>query len=167
MPRIPRTERRGPRESDLLRAIMLDLGRESDTLVLRNNVGRAIHVGPNGDEWTVPYGLGVGSPDLLCVTAGRAWAIEVKMPGKLHPGAGRLPCPLGASRARRDGRAKCHRSARSVDSRAGAAVGFQRRRAAGRKVLVSRSRRPHVPVAREPARVGLRSGGRRLGGMSG
>lgn len=82
MPRIPRPERRAARESDILRAIMLDLGREPDTLVIRNNVGRAVHVGADGTEWTVPYGLGVGSPDLLCVTAGHAWGIEVKPPGK-------------------------------------------------------------------------------------
>ena len=83
MPAIPRKPRRET-EAALLRAIMLALGGEPDVLVLRNSVGRAVHVGANGREWTVPYGLGVGSPDLLLFTSGRAWALEVKRPGE-HP----------------------------------------------------------------------------------
>lgn len=63
--------------------IELAIGSLPDVLTLRNSVGVAKHVDRNGKEWTVPYGLGVGSPDLLCIVAplGRLVALEVKDPG--------------------------------------------------------------------------------------
>lgn len=95
---IPRTPKRKG-ESATLRQIMLRLGREPDVLVLRNNVGRAVYVGPDGNEWTVPYGLGIGSPDLVCflmrerggLPSNACFGVEVKRPGE-QPSADQLAC---------------------------------------------------------------------------
>lgn len=69
-------------ESKVLRAIELALGAEPDLLLLRNNVGVAVHA----DGRRVRYGLGNGSPDLVGMLSTRhghaAWfCLEVKAPG--------------------------------------------------------------------------------------
>lgn len=55
-----------PRESVIQRDIELALGAEPDLILLRNSVGRAMHVqARTGTACYVPYGLGVGTPDLV------------------------------------------------------------------------------------------------------
>lgn len=73
-----------PRERDVQDAIELALGAEPDVLLLRNNVGVARHVADDGTERFVRFGLGPGSPDLLCIVAplGRVVGLEVKRPGE-------------------------------------------------------------------------------------
>jgi hypothetical protein len=41
------------------------LGAEADLLLLRNSVGKAEYVNGEAREYHVPFGLGVGSPDLV------------------------------------------------------------------------------------------------------
>jgi hypothetical protein len=58
--------RRSQLEKQIQRDIEADLGAEPDLLLLRNSVGEARYVDEQtGKEWHVPYGLGVGSPDLV------------------------------------------------------------------------------------------------------
>lgn len=73
------------RENALQRAIEAAIGAEPDLLVLRNSVGQARHVHEDSARvFFVPYGLGVGSPDLVCILAprGRWFCLEVKQPGE-------------------------------------------------------------------------------------
>ena len=81
MPLIARTVTTDT-ESSLQRRIMLALGRVPGLLVLRNNVGLADHVRPDGEPYRIPYGLGVGSPDLICFHSGRVFGLECKRPGE-------------------------------------------------------------------------------------
>lgn len=58
------------RRSSLEKKIQADIeaaiGAEHDLLLLRNAVGEAKFYKPDGSgEWHVPFGLGVGSPDLV------------------------------------------------------------------------------------------------------
>lgn len=95
----PKTKRSGRPEAVVKRRIELDLGSEPDLLLMVNNQGLAKHYDDNGKEWSVPYGLGKGTPDLVgilrvivrtgppsgampsaCVGVWIAW--EVKAPGK-------------------------------------------------------------------------------------
>jgi hypothetical protein len=82
------TTAKGTREAEIQRQIEEALGAEPDLLLLRNSVGRAEYVSETGQQYTVPYGLGVGSPDLVGMLAvpGRelaAWfCIEVKRPAE-------------------------------------------------------------------------------------
>ena len=43
------------------------LGCEPDLLLLRNAVGKATYVNDDAHEFHVPFGLGVGSPDLVAM----------------------------------------------------------------------------------------------------
>ena len=43
------------------------LGSEPDLLLLRNAVGKATYVNDDAHEFHVPFGLGVGSPDLVAL----------------------------------------------------------------------------------------------------
>jgi len=53
-------------ESETQRRIEAALGAEPDFLLLRNSVGQAKHVNErDGKVFHVPYGLGVGSPDIV------------------------------------------------------------------------------------------------------
>lgn len=53
-------------EGEIQRRIEAAIGAEPDFLLLRNSVGQAKHIdGDTGKTWHVPYGLGVGSPDLV------------------------------------------------------------------------------------------------------
>ena len=77
---------RGRRErSPLERKIQADIeaaiGAEPDLLLLRNSVGEAQYVKDDGKVWYVPYGLGIGSPDLVGILGGRWFCLEVKVPG--------------------------------------------------------------------------------------
>ncbi len=80
-------------EPEIQRRIEAAIGAEPDVLVLRNSVGTARHVSRDGREYFVPYGLGVGSPDLVCVVAplGRLVGLEVKCPGE-EPSAEQRHC---------------------------------------------------------------------------
>lgn len=83
-------------EAEIQRRIEAALGAEPDLLLLKNSVGRANYVSDAGKPYTVPYGLGVGSPDLvglLMTPAGfAAWfCIEVKRPGE-QPTPAQLKC---------------------------------------------------------------------------
>lgn len=74
-------------EASVQREILLEIGSEPDLLLLVNSVGRAKYDSPDGKPYTVPYGLGVGSPDLVGLLSGtdgiaRWFAIEVKRPGE-------------------------------------------------------------------------------------
>lgn len=75
------------REAEVQRRILLALGAEPDLFILVNSVGRASYVSDQGKPYTVPYGLGEGSPDLVAMLTGpdglaRWLAIEVKVPGE-------------------------------------------------------------------------------------
>lgn len=71
------------------------LGAEPDLLLLRNSVGKARFYTDDGKTFHVPYGLGVGSPDLVALLrvllpnqrAIAAWlCLEVKAPeGTVDP----------------------------------------------------------------------------------
>lgn len=52
-------------EAEIQRRILAELGAESDYLVIKNSVGVARHYDDKGKSWSVPYGLGVGSPDIV------------------------------------------------------------------------------------------------------
>lgn len=72
-------------ESKIQRDIELAIGAETDLLLLRNNVGQAEHVNAEtGRVYHMPYGLGVGSPDLVGILGphGRWFCLEVKAPGE-------------------------------------------------------------------------------------
>lgn len=66
-----------PLESQVQREIELAIGALPGVLCLRNNVGRMLDA---RGRWFA-YGLGEGSPDLLCIVDGRAVGLEVKRPG--------------------------------------------------------------------------------------
>ena len=81
-------------ESDIQREVHHLLGTKQGMMLMRNNVGQAKHVSPQGRVYTVAYGLGVGSADLIGCLAGCAcphcgqsipWgrfiALEIKQPG--------------------------------------------------------------------------------------
>ena len=76
--------RRPVLESEIQRQILAAIGSEWDYLVLKNSVGVAQHYAADGKSWKVPYGLGVGSPDLVGILAplGRWLCFEVKCPGE-------------------------------------------------------------------------------------
>lgn len=58
--------RRTTLEKQIQRNIEADLGAEPDLLLLRNSVGKATFTDEEkGEQFHVPYGLGVGSPDLV------------------------------------------------------------------------------------------------------
>lgn len=69
-------------EAQIQRAILLAIGAIPGLIVLRNSVGVARYTGDDGRTATVRYGLGVGSPDLVCLHAGRCFGLEVKRPGE-------------------------------------------------------------------------------------
>ena len=85
--------RRSVLEKKVQADIEAALGAESDLLLLRNAVGKATYVDDEAREFHVPFGLGVGSPDLvalLLVLGPRALAawfcLEVKAEeGDLDP----------------------------------------------------------------------------------
>ena len=70
--------RRTTLEVRIQREIELALGAEPDLLLMRNSVGRATFVKADASVAHVPYGLGVGSPDLVVILDGRWFALEVK-----------------------------------------------------------------------------------------
>jgi hypothetical protein len=70
-------------ESSLQRDIELALGAEPDLLLMRNSVGRAVHVDVRtGRSFHVAYGLGKGSPDMVGILKpyGRWFCLELKRP---------------------------------------------------------------------------------------
>ncbi len=72
-------------EGIIQRDIEAALGAEPGVLLLRNSVGKATFTNPNtGAACHVPFGLGVGSPDLVLFLApdGTACGLEVKVPGE-------------------------------------------------------------------------------------
>jgi hypothetical protein len=83
-------------EKTIQAEIEADLGAEPDLLTLRNSVGEAVYYTESGDKYHVPYGLGVGSPDLVFIkrmrvrgddhdppqTFGIWLCMEVKVPGE-------------------------------------------------------------------------------------
>lgn len=89
------TAPRSELEKKIQRDIEADMGAEPDLLLLKNSVGLATYFNDQGKEFKVPYGLGVGSPDLVAmlrisvahesigVGAIAAWlCLEVKCPGE-------------------------------------------------------------------------------------
>ncbi len=75
-------------ETRIQNAIEAAFGAEPDLLILRNSIGKAKYAKPDGGHYFVPYGLGTGSPDLVCMlrAPGRLMAFwlcwEVKVPGE-------------------------------------------------------------------------------------
>lgn len=80
-------------ETKIQNAIEAAFGAEPDLLILRNSIGKAKYAKPDGGSYFVPYGLGTGSPDLVCmltvielldmrplIAAWLCW--EVKAPGE-------------------------------------------------------------------------------------
>lgn len=83
-------------EAELQRRILAALGSERDLLILTNSVGRASYLSDDGRPYTVPYGLGEGSPDLvgmLLSPSGLAcwFCLENKLPGE-KPRANQEKC---------------------------------------------------------------------------
>lgn len=73
------------RENAIQRDVEAAIGAEPDLLLLRNNVGQAEHVNEKTARiYRLPYGLGVGSPDLVGILAphGRWFCLELKAPGE-------------------------------------------------------------------------------------
>lgn len=68
------------RENSIARDVDLALGSLRDLLWFKNPVGEAVYFDAKGRRYTVPYGLGVGSPDRVGILApsGRMFAIELK-----------------------------------------------------------------------------------------
>lgn len=91
-------------EKQIQREIEADLGALPDLLLLRNSVGVAHHISDEGKEYVVPYGLGDGSPDLVCVLLCRPSAfhlaskigvwfcLEVKTPEDPNPRPNQMKC---------------------------------------------------------------------------
>lgn len=78
-------------ENELQRRIMAAIGAEKGLILMKNSVGVARYTSPQGREYTVPYGLGVGSPDLVGILDGRWFCLEVKAPGgRLTSGQSRI-----------------------------------------------------------------------------
>lgn len=78
------------REAEIQREVEAALGGEPDLVLLRNSVGRAKFFNEEtGSTYTVPFGLGIGSPDLVGILRtplglGVWFCIELKVPGE-HP----------------------------------------------------------------------------------
>lgn len=68
-------------EDQLMDAVKVALGCMPGVIVMRNDVARATATGTNYPKL---YGLGEGSPDLVCIVRGRWLGLELKTP------AGRL-----------------------------------------------------------------------------
>ena len=64
-------------EAELQRQIRLVLGQTPGVVIWRNQVGKARHE-KAGRVWFVPYGLCVGSSDLIGMAGGRFLAVEIK-----------------------------------------------------------------------------------------
>jgi hypothetical protein len=60
-------QRRSVLEKKIQADIELALGSEPDLLLLRNAVGKATYVNDEAREFHVPFGIGVGSPDLVAM----------------------------------------------------------------------------------------------------
>ena len=71
-------------ENALQRDIQAAIGAEPDLLLMKNSVGHARFVDDEGRRYTVPFGLGKGSPDLVGILAPHGvWlALELKVPGE-------------------------------------------------------------------------------------
>ena len=54
-----------PLEARIQRDIEAALGSEQDLYLMRNSEGRAVYYSKDGKRYFVPYGLEVGSPDLV------------------------------------------------------------------------------------------------------
>jgi hypothetical protein len=54
-------------EKEVQRQIEVEIGAEPDLLLMKNSVGVAKYFDDRGKEFVVPYGLGIGSPDLVGV----------------------------------------------------------------------------------------------------
>lgn len=61
-------------ESQVLRAVLAAIGSLQDVLVLRNNCGGFT----DSARRFVRFGLGTGTPDLVCLIHGRIFGMEVK-----------------------------------------------------------------------------------------
>lgn len=78
------SERRSELETEIQRRIQIEIGSEPDLLLLRNSVGQAKHVDEkSGTVFQFPYGLGVGSPDLVGLL--RRPLRRIVLDGGLHP----------------------------------------------------------------------------------
>jgi hypothetical protein len=87
----PATARRRD-EAVLERRVLLDLGREPDVLLCRNEVGLGYRRALLGSlcptcrvaakPHTIHFGIGVGSPDLVGIAAGRFVGLELKVEGR-------------------------------------------------------------------------------------
>lgn len=83
------SRRRSVLEKQVQGDVEVDLGAEPGLVLLRNSVGRASFVSDDGREYHVPYGLGVGSPDLVGIlrvsigdiTIGVWFCLEIKADG--------------------------------------------------------------------------------------
>jgi hypothetical protein len=77
--------KRSKPEASIQREIEAEIGAEPDLLLFKNSVGLARYVTDDGKEFRVPYGLGIGSPDLVGILApfGRWLCLEIKVPGEV------------------------------------------------------------------------------------
>ena len=81
--------RRSVLEKQRQREIEAAIGAEPDLLLMKNSVGVAKFFGDDGKQFVVPYGLGVGSPDIVgllrvSLCGGLVavwWCLEVKADG--------------------------------------------------------------------------------------
>lgn len=64
-------------EDQLMDAVKVAIGCMPGVIVMRNEVGRATAM---GTSYPKLYGLGEGSPDLVCIVRGRWLGLELKTP---------------------------------------------------------------------------------------
>lgn len=87
--KAPAAKKKTRNEIVIQNTIEAELGALPDLLTLRNSVGKAHYTNEKtGKTYHVPYGLGVGSPDIVFILApiGRWLAMEVKDPdGVVEP----------------------------------------------------------------------------------
>jgi hypothetical protein len=74
-------------EKAIQREIEAAIGSEPDMLLMRNAVGQAVFTSEEtGKRFVVPFGLGLGSPDLVAILrrgrVGIWFALELKRPGE-------------------------------------------------------------------------------------
>lgn len=76
--------KRAKLEAEIQRQIEAEIGAEPDLLLLKNSNGVARYTTDDGKSFTVPYGLGTGSPDLVGILAplGRWFCLEIKCPSE-------------------------------------------------------------------------------------
>lgn len=85
-------KRRSVLEKQIQREIEAEIGAEPDLLLMKNSVGVAKYFDDAGKQYVVPYGLGVGSPDLVGIlhVSVAGWTVGVWLCLEVKPAEGDL-----------------------------------------------------------------------------